>query len=67
MLNILLLVGLCGLIFYYLTFVFRRVELTGYSLQLAALYPLISIILTFMAYRAIRRDEQLVRSADTIR
>lgn len=67
MLNILLLVGLAGLLIYYLTFVFRKVDITFYSFQLAALYPVICIILTYLAYRRIRKDEQLVRSAETIR
>ena len=29
--------------------------------------PVISIILIYLAYRAIKRDEELVRSADRIR
>lgn len=67
MLNILLLVGLCGLIFYYLNFVFRRIDITGSSFRITVIFPVICIILTYLAYRGIRRDEGIVRSADTIR
>jgi len=65
--NILLLFGLAGMLFYYLNFVFRRVDITGSTFQIAALFPVICIILTYLAYRGIRRDERIVRSADTIR
>ncbi len=67
MLNILLLVGLAGLLFFYLNFVFRRVDITGSSFRIGALFPVICIILTYLAYRGIHRDEKIVRSADTIR
>ncbi|KPK84970.1 MAG: hypothetical protein AMS27_08665 [Bacteroides sp. SM23_62_1] len=67
MLNILLHAGLTGLLIYYLTFIYRKVEMSGSGIQLAVLFPVISMILTYMAYRSIHRDEKLVRSADTIR
>ncbi|KPK79137.1 MAG: hypothetical protein AMS27_18305 [Bacteroides sp. SM23_62_1] len=67
MLTILLLAGLAGLLIYYLTFVFRKIDTTGSSFQLAALYPVICIILTYLAYRGIRKDEQIVRSIEKIR
>ncbi len=67
MLNILLLLGLVGLAYYYLSFIFRKTEPLESSLQLAALYPVICIILTFLAYRNIRKDEQIVRYIDKIR
>lgn len=67
MLNILLLIGLAGLLFYYLTFVLRKIDMAGSSFKMAAVYPVICVILTYLAYRRIRKDELLVRSADTIR
>lgn len=67
MLNILLLFGLIGLAYYYLSFIFRKTEPLESSLRLAALYPVICIILTFLAYRNIRKDEQIVKSIDKIR
>jgi hypothetical protein len=67
MLNILLLLGLVGLAYYYLSFIFRKTEPLESSLQLAAIYPVICIILTFLAYRNIRKDEQIVKSIDKIR
>lgn len=37
------------------------------SFQTAAFFPLISLMFLVMAYRAIRKDEKLVRSADRLR
>jgi len=67
MLNILLLLGLIGLVYYYLSFIFRKTEPPESSLQLAAIYPVICIILTFLAYRNIHKDEQIVKSVEKIR
>ena len=39
----------------------------NYSLSFALLIPIISIILKFLAAKAIKADEKLVRSADRIR
>jgi hypothetical protein len=38
-----------------------------YSLKVFIAFPLISVILNYLAIRAIRRDEDLVRSVDRIR
>ena len=38
-----------------------------FQLKLNALYPLVSVILCFLAYRGIRRDEKLIRSLERIR
>jgi hypothetical protein len=38
-----------------------------YSLKVFLAFPLISVLLNYMAIRAIRRDEALVRSVDRIR
>jgi len=37
------------------------------SFQTAAFFPLISLMFLMLAYRAIRKDEKLVRSADRLR
>jgi hypothetical protein len=68
-LNIFLYLILIGTIFYYSD---RAVETLGNEgvvifYQLGAMLPIICIILTFLANRAIRKDEALVRSADRIR
>lgn len=38
-----------------------------YSLKIAFFFPIIGIVLTLLARKFIRRDEELVRSADRIR
>lgn len=38
-----------------------------FQLKLNAVYPLVSVILCFLAFRGIRRDEKLVRSLERIR
>ena len=38
-----------------------------FELRLNSIFPLVSIILCFLAYRGIRRDEKLVRSLERIR
>ena len=65
--TILLLVGLAGLIFYYLSVVFKGAELADYSFRLPVIFPIVSIILIYLAFRGIRKDEALIRSIDKIR
>ena len=59
------------LIWYVLLSVFSfRIESSygvAFSYNLQAVFPAISIILTFMARKAIIKDEKLVRAADRIR
>lgn len=38
-----------------------------FQLKLTALYPLVSVILCFLAFRGIRRDEKLIQSLKRIR
>jgi hypothetical protein len=38
-----------------------------HSFRLAVIFPIIAIIMDFMAYRAIHRDEMLVKSYNRIR
>lgn len=38
-----------------------------FQLKLNAIYPLVSVILCFLAFKGIRRDEKLVRSLERIR
>ena len=68
-LNMLLLSGLVGLVFFYAD---NKVKIiTGeapFSITyLGAYLPALSLILTFLANKAIKKDEELVRSADRIR
>lgn len=64
--NILLLLGSLGLMYYYIRIAFSGFEaVTHYTIF--ALMPVIAAILIFMAYRGIRKDELLVRSVERIR
>lgn len=53
------------LAFYY--FVIINFEITETKAQLTLIVPLIAAVLTFMANRQIKKDENLVRSADRFR
>jgi len=64
--NIFLMLGLGVLIFYYTWSIAK--QLTGvYSITLYSVFPFISAILIYLAFRAIDKDEKLVRSIDRIR
>jgi hypothetical protein len=65
--NILLLAGILGLMYYYLSFTFKETSAMEYSYKLPFVLPLIAMILTYLAFRAVRKDELLVRSIDRIR
>lgn len=55
-------------IYYYLSCrAFDTVEFQAHSMKLPLVFPVIALILTFLAARAIFRDEMLVRSMDRIR
>ncbi len=69
-LNLLFLTLLIGVVFYYAD---RAKLLTGLpndslvNYQLPCLFPVISIILNYLAIRAIKKDDDLVRAADRLR
>ncbi|MFW6370734.1 MAG: DUF4293 family protein, partial [Bacteroidota bacterium] len=63
----LLLVGSLGLTYYYLTQTMKQLDAPNYSFELAVTFPLVAIILLYLAFRGIRRDELLVRSINRIR
>lgn len=64
--NILILIGLCVLIFYYV-WSGARILSGHYYLTVYIVFPVIAAILIYVAIRAIRKDELLVRSIDRIR
>jgi len=65
--NILLLLTLIVLSFVYIDFVEAQLFKDIDYYREGIFFPFVSIILIFLANRAIRRDERLVRSADRIR
>ena len=59
--------GLIGLGYYYFFLAFRDIEVSYYSFSLPIIIPVLSIILIYLAYRGIRKDDILIRSVDKIR
>ncbi len=65
--NILLMIGLMGLLLFYYLSVKKDIGFTQHTLKLPIVLPVINIVLTFQAFRGIRRDELLVRSYERLR
>jgi hypothetical protein len=65
--SIILAFGLIGLIYYYFVIGFRQLDDPVYALRFPIIVPVIYIVLTYLAFRGIRKDEMLVRSLDRIR
>jgi hypothetical protein len=64
--NIILMIGYLGLNYYYLQNFSKQLD-GVISYQIAAIFPFIAAILTYLAIRAIGKDEALIRSMDRIR
>lgn len=65
-LNIFLMLGFLGLNYYYLNNFEKQLE-GVISYQITAIFPFVAAVLTYLAIRAIAKDEALVRSMDRIR
>ncbi len=65
-LNIFLLIGIGGLIFYYVWSSAKLLQ-GSYSFNIYLVFPVIAAIFIYLAIRAIAKDELLVRSIDRIR
>ena len=66
LLNIILQLGIPALAFFYAWQATDKLQSTA-QYGIAFVLPLVSLILTGMAYSAIRKDEKLIRSLDRIR
>lgn len=64
--NIILMIGYLGLNYYYIQNFSKQLE-GVVSYQIAAIFPFVAAILTYLAIRAIGKDEALIRSMDRIR
>lgn len=62
--SILLMLGLLGMFFFFTYYTFSDAQV---SFKISIVFPLIAIILDYMAIRAIGKDEKLIRSIDRIR
>lgn len=61
---ILLMLGLFGMFYFFTYYSFKGADV---SFNIAVVFPLIAIILDYLAIRNIGKDEALVRSIDRIR
>jgi len=64
--NILLMFGSGFLTWYYINNFAKRLDCVVYY-KLPVIFPLIAVVLTYLAFKRIKKDEELVRSADRIR
>lgn len=62
--TILLMLGLFGLFFFFTYYTFSGAKI---SFKISMVFPLVAIILDYLAIRAIGKDEALIRSIDRIR
>lgn len=65
--NILLMMGLVVLSFYYFRVVNKAYEITYHHFKIAAILPVFCIVLNIMAFSGIRRDELLVKTYERLR
>lgn len=63
-LSILLMLGLFGMFFFFIHFTFGDAQV---SYKVSIFFPLITVMLDYLAIRAIGKDEALIRSIDRIR
>ncbi|MBA7554091.1 hypothetical protein ES705_46703 [subsurface metagenome] len=64
--NILLMPGSVGLIYFYSLQAHGKIHGEIFYLY-PVIFPVISVILTFLAFKGVKKDEELVRSYDRIR
>ncbi len=65
--NIVMMLGLIFLVYYYTEQVAEIHKPATVNYTFPMIFPIISSVLTFLAYKGIRNDEQVVRSLDRIR
>ncbi len=62
--SILLMIGLFGMFFFFTWYTFKEAQI---SYKISMVFPLVAIILDYLAIRGIGKDEALIRSIDRIR
>jgi hypothetical protein len=62
--TILLMLGLFGMFFFFTYYSFSGAQI---SFKISMVFPLVAVILDYLAIRAIGKDEALIRSIDRIR
>ena len=59
--------GLIGMLYYFWVVIIRQMEFEEVTINVPVVFPVVAIILTYLAFRGIRRDEILIHSLDKIR
>lgn len=65
--NIILMLGYYAALFFYLCYTTKQWNPEIWSLNIAAIFPLICIVLNYLAIRSIKKDQALVKSLDRLR
>ena len=65
--NILLLIGLMVLIYFYFVVIRKKLNISEHTFKISIVFPIISVILTLLSLKGIRRDEALVKSYERLR
>ncbi len=65
--NILLLVGLIGMVVFYYFTIDNEFEILHHTFRFSTVIPVVSIVLLIQAFRGIRKDELLVKSYERLR
>ena len=65
--NILLTIAIIGVHLYFHFMLKKNLDFASSSFSIAAIFPIVNIILIFQAFRAIRRDDLLIKSYDRLR
>ena len=65
--NMLLMIGMIVLVFYFYHYITKNFNTVSHSLKLAAILPVVCIVLNLLAFRGIRKDDLLVKSYERLR
>lgn len=65
--NILLTIAVLGVLLYFHFMLKKNLDVTSSQFTISAIFPIVNIILIFQAFRAIRRDDLLLKSYDRLR
>ena len=65
--NILLTIAILGVHLYFHFMLKKNLDIASSQFTLSAIFPIINIILIFQAFRAIKRDDLLLKSYDRLR
>lgn len=65
--NLIIMIGYYVILFIYIWFATKNLPASHWNLKIVSAFPLVNIILTILAMRAIVRDEKLIKSLNRLR